>query len=256
MAAKYLYFNAAADDAVTLPVEALQSMNHNGANTVVFEFLTDKVNGNVAITVTTAADKEKEFMKEVSEAIAFGKDQFLVIADDEDKVYASSNVGTSGSVVASIGRDVGPKTKVENLTDATKSIAASESGTLFRLNRAGGIVATLPVAQVGLTYDFVIETTFTGTFSLDGASANDIFTAGSTVIISDKDAPGTVSLKQFHADGTDDDKMVLDADDNGRHVGGTFTCTGVAAGGQGSATAVWHLNGVLFGNGTLATPFA
>tara|TARA_R100001126_G_C4839504_1_gene156151 strand:- start:79 stop:846 length:768 start_codon:yes stop_codon:yes gene_type:complete len=253
---RFLYFNAAADDAVTLPLSALKSMNHNGSNTVVFEFLTDSVNGNTAITITTAADKEKEFMDDVSRNIASSRDPFIVVADDEDQRYISSNVGTSGSVVSAIGRDVGPRTKVQNLTDATKSILGSESGTLFRLNRAGGIVATLPVAQVGLTYDFVIETTFTGTFSLDAASANDIFTAGSTVIISDKDAPGTVSLKQFHADGSDDDQMVLDGDDNGRHVGGTFTCTGVAAGGQGSATAVWSLNGVLFGDGTLATPFA
>ena len=252
MAAKFLYIRTAADDAVTLPVESLQSISQSAGDTIVLEFLTDKVNGNIAVSLTTASNKEKEAVEDISNAIAFGKDQFLVIADDVTSDYVSSNL----SAVGAIGRDVGPRKKVENLTAATKSILGSESGTLFRLNRAAGIVATLPVAQVGLTYDFVIETTFTGTFSLDGASANDIFTAGSTVVISDKDAPGTVSLKQFHADGSNDDKMVLDADDNGRHVGGTFTCTGVAAGGQGSATAVWHVNGVLFGDGTLATPFA
>jgi hypothetical protein len=99
-------------------------------------------------------------------------------------------------------------------------------------------------------------TTFTGTFSIDGATANDIFTAASTIIISDKDAPGTVSLKQFHADGSDDDKMVMDADTKGRFVGGVIDCLGIATGGQDSATAVWQMNGFTFGDGSLATPFA
>ena len=105
-------------------------------------------------------------------------------------------------------------------------------------------------------YKFIIGTTFTGTFSIDGATANDIFTAASTIIISDKDAPGTVSLNQFHADGSDDDKMVMDADTKGRFVGGVIDCLGIATGGQGSATAVWQMNGFTFGDGTLATPFA
>tara|TARA_R100000231_G_scaffold132424_1_gene104915 strand:+ start:841 stop:1605 length:765 start_codon:yes stop_codon:yes gene_type:complete len=252
---KYIYINNAADDAVTLPLSGLKSMRHGAADTVELEFNVEDTSGNTVVAISTAENKEKEFMEDLSTIISKGRNAMIEL-NDEDEVYFSNNVGATGAVVDSITHNVGPRSKVQNLTAATKSILASESGTLFRLNRAGGIVATLPVAQVGLTYDFVIETTFTGTFSLDGASANDIFTAGSTVVISDKDAPGTVSLKQFHADGSDDDKMVMDADEKGRFLGGTFTCTGVAAGGQGSATAVWHLNGVVFGDGTLATPFA
>ena len=147
-------------------------------------------------------------------------------------------------------------TDVENLTAATKTVTAADTGTTFLLNRAGGIVVTLPTAAAGLKYKFIVGTTFTGTFSVDGATANDIFTAASTIIISDKDAPGTVSLKQFHADGSDDDKMVMDADTKGRFVGGVIDCLGIATGGQGSATAVWQMNGFTFGDGCLATPFA
>ena len=65
-----------------------------------------------------------------------------------------------------------------------------------------------------------------------------------------------VSAKQFYADGSDDDKMVMDADTKGRLAGGVIDCVGVATGGQGSATAVWQLNGLVYGDGTLATPFA
>ena len=147
-------------------------------------------------------------------------------------------------------------TDVENITAATKTLTAADTGTTYLLNRAGGIVITLPTAAAGLKFKFIIGTTFTGTFSLDGASANDIFTAASTIIISDKDAPGTVSLKQFHADGSDDDKMTMDADTKGRFVGGEIDCLGIATGGQGSATAVWQMNGFTFGDGSLATPFA
>ena len=147
-------------------------------------------------------------------------------------------------------------TDVENITAATKTLTAADTGTTYLLNRAGGIVITLPTAAAGLKFKFIIGTTFTGTFSIDGASANDIFTAASTIIISDKDAPGTVSLKQFHADGSDDDKMTMDADTKGRFVGGEIDCLGIATGGQGSATAVWQMNGITFGDGSFATPFA
>ena len=113
-------------------------------------------------------------------------------------------------------------TDVENITAATKTLTAADTGTTYLLNRAGGIVITLPTAASGLKYKFIVGTTFTGTFSIDAAAAVDIFTAASTIIISDKDAPGTVSLKQFHADGSDDDKMVMDADTKGRFVGGVI----------------------------------
>ena len=147
-------------------------------------------------------------------------------------------------------------TDVENITAATKTLTAADTGTTYLLNRAGGITITLPTAASGLKYKFIVGTTFTGTFSIDAAAAVDIFTAASTIIISDKDAPGTVSLKQFHADGSDDDKMVMDADTKGRFVGGVIDCLGIATGGQGSATAVWQMNGFTFGDGSLATPFA
>ena len=178
MAAKYLYFNADADDAVTLPASALQSMSHNGANTVVFEFLTDKVNGNVAITITTAANKEKEFMKDVSEAIAFGKDQFLTIANDEDEVYVSNNVGTSGSVVAAIGRDVGPKRKVEDVTGQTNVLTAAQSGTIFTVNVASDAATTLTLpaisaTNIGTYYEFFVGTENTGGIDILTASTSD-----------------------------------------------------------------------------------
>jgi len=171
------------------------------------------------------------------------------VITDQVTVDSSGNLAQTAGVTNLI-KDV------ENVTAATKTLTAADTGTTFLMNRAGGIVITLPTAAAGLHYKFIIGTTFTGTFSIDAAAAVDIFTAGSTIVISDKDAPGTVSLKQFHADGSDDDKMTMDADTKGRFVGGVIDCLGIATGGQGSATAVWQMNGVTFGDGTLATPFA
>ena len=171
------------------------------------------------------------------------------VITDQVTVDSSGNLAQTAGVTNLI-KDV------ENVTAATKTLTAADTGTTFLMNRAGGIVITLPTAAAGLHYKFIIGTTFTGTFSIDAAAAVDIFTAASTIIISDKDAPGTVSLKQFHADGSDDDKMVMDADTKGRFVGGVIDCLGIATGGQSSATAVWQMNGFTFGDGSLATPFA
>ena len=136
---------------------------------------------------------------------------------------------------------------VVDITDATYTVEDIQSGSHFTLNRAAGIVVTLPVAEPGLNYTFSIGTTFTGTFSLDAAQASDLYIG--TMILSDKDAPGTVSLKQFHPDGSDDDKIVMDLDTKGRFVGGIIklTCTAVNR---------WHVDAICFADGTLATPFA
>ena len=55
------------------------------------------------------------------------------------------------------------KKAVTSITDSTKTVTAAESGTIFTLNRAGGITVTLPAAEAGLYYNFHVGTTFTTT---------------------------------------------------------------------------------------------
>ena len=164
---KYLYFNADADDAVTLPHSALKSMSHSGANTVVFEFLTDDVNGNIAITIATATNKEKEFMDDVATRIAKSRDAFIEIANDEDERYASSHVGTSGSVVSAIGRDVGIRKKVVDIVAQTTVLTAADSGTIFTVNVGSNAATTITLptitaANIGAYYEFFVNTENTG----------------------------------------------------------------------------------------------
>jgi hypothetical protein len=175
-------------------------------------------------------------------------------ATDNFTVDSSGNVSGTGTMkMTGITNFV---TDVESITDSTKTITTADSGTTYLLNRAAGITVTLPTAAAGLQYSFIIGTTFTGSLSIDAAAAVDIYSASSNLLIWDKDAPGTVSAKQFYADGSDDDKMTMDADTKGRFIGGKINLLGIATGGQGSATAVWHMDGLVYGDGTLATPFA
>ena len=174
-------------------------------------------------------------------------------ATDNFTIDSSGNVSGTGTMkMTGATNSVGV---IESITAATKTVTSGDSNTTYLLNRAAGIVVTLPTAAAGLNYSFIIGTTFTGTFSLDGASANDIFAASSNLLIWDKDAPATVSAKQFYADGSNDDKITMDSDGKGRFIGGKINCLGIATGGQGSATAVWHVDGIVYGDGTLATPF-
>ena len=146
---------------------------------------------------------------------------------------------------------------VESLTAATKTVTSADSGTVYLINRAAGVVVTLPTAAAGLYYKFIIGTTITSNaFAINGATANDIYAASSNILLWDKDAPATVSAKQFYADGSDDDVMSMNGGTTGGFIGTELHLYGIATGGQGSATAVWHLSGVSYADGTLATPFA
>ena len=146
---------------------------------------------------------------------------------------------------------------VESLTAATKTVTSADSGTVYLINRAAGVVVTLPTAAAGLYYKFIIGTTITSNaFAINGATANDIYAASSNILLWDKDAPATVSAKQFYADGSNDDVMSMNGGTTGGFIGTELHLYGIATGGQGSATAVWHLSGVSYADGTLATPFA
>jgi hypothetical protein len=51
--------------------------------------------------------------------------------------------------------------RVIEITAATATLSKNQSGSLVVLNRAAGIVVTLPDAGRGLEYDFVVETAVT-----------------------------------------------------------------------------------------------
>ena len=171
-------------------------------------------------------------------------------------VTTNFDIDSSGNIS---GTGTSKMTGATNLVLPYESLAATaaESGTTFVFNRAAGVVVTLPVAAVGVTYKFIVGTTVTSNaLTIKGATAVDCFTAYSMVTLFDKDN-NVAQSKIFLADGSDDDVFSMNGGTTGGFLGSVITVTGIAAGGQGSAAAVWHLNSDrLIADGTLATPFA
>ena len=145
------------------------------------------------------------------------------------------------------------KAAVTSITDSTKTVTAAESGTIFTLNRAAGITVTLPAAAAGLTYDFHVGTTFTGTMQIDAASSADTLQGMITII--DKDEGGglaalneNIDTLAFVCPAAADHQIVADGDTKGRFIGGMIKYTCIT-------DAKWVVTGHLFGDGTAATPF-
>jgi len=157
---------------------------------------------------------------------------------------------TTGAITTVLDIDTSGNIATTGTINGDKNVADVTTATY----RAAGIVVTLPTASSGLHYRFIIGTTFTGTFSLDASAATEGFSDASNLLIWDKDAPATVSAKQFYADGSDDDKITMDADTKGRFIGGVIDVVGISAT-SGSFTKCWIATGQVYGDGSLATPF-
>ena len=177
------------------------------------------------------------------------------VATDNFTIDSSGNVSGTGTMKMTGATNI--VGIYESLEAATKSVTTADSGTTYVFNRAAGVVVTLPTAAAGLYYKFIVGTAITSNAgTIKGASANDIFTAYSMVNLFDKDN-NVAQSKIFYADGSDDDVFSMDGTTTGGEKGSVIECFGIATGGQGSATAVWHLySPLLIGDGTLATPFA
>jgi hypothetical protein len=97
MAAKFVQFIDAADDAALYPVSNIQSLTCASDGALVFKFSPGSLGtgqaasiDSVALTIT--ADTEKTVMNTIGEAIAFSKEAVLVIADDVASSYVDSNI--------------------------------------------------------------------------------------------------------------------------------------------------------------------
>ena len=125
---------------------------------------------------------------------------------------------------------------VSSITSATKSVESTDSGTVYTLNRAAGIVVTLPTAVAGLNYTFIVGTTFTGAGQINTDNTSDLFSGFATI------------FDTFIPDASDDDTIDLGTAAQGWLVGGVIRLVATSA-------AVWHCEAFLHGDGTLATPF-
>tara|TARA_R110002110_G_scaffold175169_2_gene378591 strand:- start:4038 stop:4595 length:558 start_codon:yes stop_codon:yes gene_type:complete len=151
-------------------------------------------------------------------------------------VDSSGNVTTTGYVSA--------YDNVVSITDATYSVESTQSGAVFTLNRAAGIVVTLPTAAAGLHYTFIVGTTFTGAGQINTDNASDLYSGFAMIF----DPATATDMNAFIPDASDDDTIDLGTAGQGWLVGGIIRLKATTA-------AVWHCEAHLHGDGTLATPF-
>ena len=94
MAAKYLYFDGGSDNAMTFPVDRLLAIDQMDDTSVqlTFEHALGTSSSFTKVDLTVDTGTEKAVMRSISEAIAFGKDQFVVIADSVNGNFIHSSI--------------------------------------------------------------------------------------------------------------------------------------------------------------------
>jgi hypothetical protein len=157
-------------------------------------------------------------------------------------ITTNLDVDTSGNLVTT--GYVSSYDNVVSIEDATYTVATTQSGAVFTLNRAAGIVVTLPTAAAGLNYTFIVGTTFTGAGQINTGNTDDLYSGFAQLF-----DPATASdTNTFIPDASDDDTIDLGSAAQGWLVGGIIRLKATTA-------AVWHCEAFLHGDGTLATPF-
>ena len=87
-------------------------------------------------------------------------------------VTTNLDIDTSGNLVTT--GYVSSYANIVSIEAATYTVATTQSGAVFTLNRAAGIVVTLPTAAAGLQYTFIVGTTFTGAGQINTGAADDL----------------------------------------------------------------------------------
>lgn len=129
---------------------------------------------------------------------------------------------------------------------ATRTLLPEESGALCLMDRAAGVVYTLPTPVIGMQFEFLATVAVT-------SNAYKVITAAATQFLLGGVIMGDVTVAQsgdyFEADGTTHVAISEDGATKGGLLGDRFTVTAIS-------TTQWVIHGVLHGAGTLATPFA
>lgn len=126
------------------------------------------------------------------------------------------------------------------------TLTSAYSGYTFLLDKADGLAFTLPTEAVGMKFRFVVTTAVTSNaYSITSAATADLHVGGLVSI--DTDTGDAVAF--WKPDASNDDALSMNGSTTGGLVGTdiTFECF---------AANRWHVTGVVFGSGEVATPFA
>ena len=157
-------------------------------------------------------------------------------------ITTNLDIDTSGNITTT--GYVSSYANVSSITSATKSVESTDSGTVYTLNRAAGIVVTLPTAVAGINYTFIVGTTFTGAGQITADNASDLLSGFAYIF----DPATATDNNTFIPDASDDVTIDLGSAAQGWLVGGVIRLVATSA-------AIWHCEAFLHGDGSLATPF-
>jgi hypothetical protein len=128
---------------------------------------------------------------------------------------------------------------------ATRTLLAEESGALCLLDRAAGVVYTLPAPVEGMQFEFLATVSVTTNAYKVITNAATVFLVGAVVASS----LTAGAQDTFVANGTTHVAISAAGSTTGGLVGERYIVTAISA-------TQWAIHGVTQGSGTLADPFA
>ena len=163
-----------------------------------------------------------------------------------DTVTASSGVVASKAVIAnSSGQVPHVAVTVRHTTGNTRTLTAAESGATVFLDKADGVVITLPAWAAGLNYRFVVVTSVTSNaYKLSTATQGTEFFDGTINSLQD----AAVASAVFSGNGSSNDNFSMNGTTTGGLVGTDIFVTA-------TSTNKWTVTGFVRASGTEATPF-
>ena len=177
-----------------------------------------------------------------------GRDGDLFFDDSSNQFFISDGTTAGGApLVLNTLRNVAAFT-------ASTTLTVAQSGSVITGNAAAGMTVTLPAAEAGLHFSIHVGTTITSnTFTITGASSadtmqgqlisNDFTDLGSLTKLNEN-----VATVAFDQPAADDHQIVMDGTTKGGKLGSYVNCTAISA-------AIWHVDGFLSSDGSLATCF-
>lgn len=129
---------------------------------------------------------------------------------------------------------------------ATRTLLPQESGALCLMDRAAGVIYTLPTPAIGLWFEFATTVSrTTNAHKIITASITTQFLLGEVFMYTTATASGA----GFAADGSTIAALSSNGTTTGGVIGDRYRVTALS-------TTQWLIDGTLVGSGTIATPFA
>lgn len=142
----------------------------------------------------------------------------------------------------------GAKRQVISGVGATRTLLAREAGALCLLDRAAGVVYTLPVitaSNIGMSFEFLATVSVTSNAYKVITGVSTQFMVGAVISSSLTAGAGDT----FVADGTTIVSISAAGSTTGGLIGERYRVTAIS-------TTQWAIDGIQQGSGTLATAFA